>query len=425
MPAEGGTAGTAEAVPSDGGTAGAIAIDPQDPCSAEPCENGTCTAVGDTYDCSCDDGYTGETCETNIDDCAPNPCENGGRCDDLVAGYECVCGKTFTGVNCELPRFQLLGALAGDDTSRVWDMTPDGAVLIGTSRNASKDGVHAFRWSNGVMETLPRRPGEEDSFVAAITPDGATIVGVSESATDVVGYRIDAGEVTYLPALTNGVLASVYDVSADGRVVVGYSYDDHSTAVRWIGGTPESLDVPEYLDAVASQARATNADGTIIFGIRVQGPPFVWSGGEVTNLPVPTASPNCYISGASEKGDVAIGYCSGENAHSVVRWTGSTLEDLGAPPERLLDQPWFQFDGVSRNATAAAGFAESTAGREPMLWDSIHGMRWLRIVLEDAGIDTSEWDDMDAAAISDDGRIVAGAVLGGDQKWQAFVARLP
>ena len=52
-------------------------------------------------------------------------------------------------------------------------------------------------------------------------------------------------------------------------------------------------------------------------------------------------------------------------------------------------------------------------------------MRWLRIVLQDAGIDTSEWDDMDAAAISDDGRIVAGAVFGSDQKAQAFVARLP
>jgi hypothetical protein len=122
---------------------------------------------------------------------------------------------------------------------------------------------------------------------------------------------------------------------------------------------------------------------------------------------------------------VAIGYCSGENAYSAVKWTGSTLEELGAPPEQLLDQPRFQFDGVSRNATAAAGFAESTTGRQPVIWDSVHGMRWLRLVLQDAGIDTSEWDDMDAAAISDDGRIVAGAVFSSDQKSQAFVARLP
>jgi len=77
-PPEGGTAGTAPGVPSDGGTAGAIVTDPEDPCSAEPCENGSCTAVGDTYECTCDDGYEGDLCETNVDDCAPNPCENGG-----------------------------------------------------------------------------------------------------------------------------------------------------------------------------------------------------------------------------------------------------------------------------------------------------------------------------------------------------------
>jgi probable HAF family extracellular repeat protein len=304
-------------------------------------------------------------------------------------------------------------------------MTPDGTVLIGTSRNSSQDDTHAFRWTNGVMEMLPRRPGEEDSFVAAITPDGATIVGASEGAMGAVGYRFDAGEITYLPPLAGGVLASVYDVSADGRVVVGYSYSDHASAVRWIDAIPESLDVPNYLDNVHSQARTANKDGTIIFGDRGQGPPFVWSEGETTDLPVPVESPTCYISGASEQGDVAIGYCSGENAASAVRWTGSTLEDLGAPPEQLLDQPWFQFDGVSRNATAAAGYAESTAGRQPMIWDSIHGMRWLRIVLQNAGIDTSEWEGMDAAAISDDGRIVAGAVFGSDQKAKAFVARLP
>ena len=47
----------------------------------------------------CSDGFTGMNCETNIDDCATNPCVNG-TCTDLVDGYNCTCQAGFTGTNC-------------------------------------------------------------------------------------------------------------------------------------------------------------------------------------------------------------------------------------------------------------------------------------------------------------------------------------
>ena len=30
--------------------------------------------------CACLPGYEGERCQTDVDDCFPNPCENGGSC---------------------------------------------------------------------------------------------------------------------------------------------------------------------------------------------------------------------------------------------------------------------------------------------------------------------------------------------------------
>ncbi len=45
---------------------------------------------------------SGAHCETDIDDCAPRPCENDGRCEDLVNGYSCSCGDVWMGKNCEL-----------------------------------------------------------------------------------------------------------------------------------------------------------------------------------------------------------------------------------------------------------------------------------------------------------------------------------
>ena len=38
---------------------------------------------------------------TDIDDCSPSPCENGGTCTDLVDDFSCDCAAGFTGFTCE------------------------------------------------------------------------------------------------------------------------------------------------------------------------------------------------------------------------------------------------------------------------------------------------------------------------------------
>ena len=36
-----------------------------------------------------------------IDDCDPNPCENGGICTDRINTFTCDCEEDFTGLRCE------------------------------------------------------------------------------------------------------------------------------------------------------------------------------------------------------------------------------------------------------------------------------------------------------------------------------------
>ena len=63
-----------------------------DDCDPNPCENGgNCTDEIDGYSCTCVQGYTSDDCSVNINDCDPNPCENGGNCTDGVDGYTCTC----------------------------------------------------------------------------------------------------------------------------------------------------------------------------------------------------------------------------------------------------------------------------------------------------------------------------------------------
>ncbi|GMU21970.1 MAG: hypothetical protein AMXMBFR13_20580 [Phycisphaerae bacterium] len=74
-----------------------------DDCNPNPCQNGgVCTDGVNSYSCSCPVGFTGVNCETNVDDCDPNPCQNGGTCTDGVDSYACTCPPGFTGTNCEI-----------------------------------------------------------------------------------------------------------------------------------------------------------------------------------------------------------------------------------------------------------------------------------------------------------------------------------
>ena len=38
---------------------------------------------------------------TDIDDCTPDPCQNGGTCTDGVNDYTCACVLGYTGNDCE------------------------------------------------------------------------------------------------------------------------------------------------------------------------------------------------------------------------------------------------------------------------------------------------------------------------------------
>jgi len=95
-------------------------------CSRAPCSNGgTCLQSASGFTCACRGDFTGETCQTRINDCQGVEC-NDGTCVDGVQSFTCQCQEGYTGQFCDLRTENSatvgVGAVAGAVSS--------GAVLL-------------------------------------------------------------------------------------------------------------------------------------------------------------------------------------------------------------------------------------------------------------------------------------------------------
>ncbi|KAL7885604.1 hypothetical protein AOLI_G00058990 [Acnodon oligacanthus] len=92
------------------------------PCHSNPCKNDAICEViasstrGDVfsgYVCRCQKGFEGIHCQNNVDDCAGQPCQNGGQCRDLDGDFTCKCPSPYVGKHCQLRCISLLGMEGG------------------------------------------------------------------------------------------------------------------------------------------------------------------------------------------------------------------------------------------------------------------------------------------------------------------------
>ncbi|XP_070554221.1 sushi, von Willebrand factor type A, EGF and pentraxin domain-containing protein 1-like [Ptychodera flava] len=71
-------------------------------CAGDPCRNGgVCKDLVDDYECICSDGYEGKQCQNFEGVCPLALCQNGGSCHRGSGTPSCVCRSGFSGPYCE------------------------------------------------------------------------------------------------------------------------------------------------------------------------------------------------------------------------------------------------------------------------------------------------------------------------------------
>jgi EGF-like domain len=76
-------------------------------CASNPCENNGFCQDGDAdFVCTCRDGWKGKACSLRNSHCDQNTCLNGGTCQDLGDTFRCLCPLGFEGSVCHLGKCQ-------------------------------------------------------------------------------------------------------------------------------------------------------------------------------------------------------------------------------------------------------------------------------------------------------------------------------
>ncbi|XP_061750624.1 EGF-like repeat and discoidin I-like domain-containing protein 3 isoform X1 [Nerophis ophidion] len=177
------------------------------PCKPNPCKNdGVCSATGHSrrgdvfseYVCKCQPGFEGVHCQNGVDgadlssrkdvnDCARQPCQNGGTCRDLEGDFKCQCPSPFVGKNCQLRCISLLGMEGGGVAESQISASSVRYTFLGLQRWGSE----LARLNNkGLVNAWSPAPHDRNPWlqvnmqskmrVTGIVTQGASRVGTSE-----------------------------------------------------------------------------------------------------------------------------------------------------------------------------------------------------------------------------------------------------
>lgn len=272
----------------------------------------------------------------------------------------------------------------------------------------------ASGWAQPIAGTTPNADGE---LVAALHYSNSELIGGPE----VIGpYPGGQG--------MDGTLSVAYDVSETG-VAVGLAYDasGHPIAFRWTA--EDGIDrLTVNRPHTYSRANAISADGSVIVGWNDQNNGYrsavIWIDGQPHDLTAADGSPIGEAQAVNRDGSVVVGGgYPGPSGGEAWRWTAET----GVQPIGLIPvSGWFDNANafaVSDDGRVVAGASGFGFNREAFVWTPDGGMRLLSQYAAEHGFSPPAGTLFFTALVSPDGRSFGGNAAIDDLN-QAFVLDL-
>lgn len=303
----------------------------------------------------------------------------------------------------------LIGLGPAPTTTR-WQPTAisaDGSTVVGYGFTSSNRG-RAIRWtaSDGAQPLSLPSNFWTDSYAHGVNADGTFVVGYGrEASTDAALAWATPGGPTQFTDIPAGWTIGI-DVSADGGVIAGHGLTSDGYRVFRRTG-PNNVEILERLPGtVNASASKVSLDGSTIVG--VSGTRAVrWTGSTLTDLGTLPGESGSNARGVNGNGSVVVGDSGSTSFNSrAFRWTASDgMTNLGTLPG--LENAIALSTDAAGSAVVGNAFGSSPNGRA-FLWTAESGMVDLNTLLPELGANLSGWTLTHAYAISADGRVITG-----------------
>lgn len=315
--------------------------------------------------------------------------------------------------------FTGIGIPEGNSQSRAYAISGDGTTVVGHAGSGSS--AEAFYWTvTGGLVVLDTANGGIQ-FARGVSSDGSVIVG-PDNGFDSFRWTADGGmqDIGAVNGLGGRVFAN--GVSADGSTIVGQNLFDFASGIRWDPfrwtTTSSATSLGFFPDIASNQrfatATAVSADGSIVVGdsLSVDGRrAFRWT--ESTGLVSLGALPrndgnlSSTANAVSGNGEVIVGNSLADQGREAFLWTeAGGMIGLGE-----LAGGDYSSDATGVSADGSIVVGQSIDGQNfntPFLWDASNGMRSLKTLLEEEGLDLAGWELRATTGVSHDGTVITG-----------------
>ena len=286
------------------------------------------------------------------------------------------------------------------------DMTPDGAVVIGNDFH----GALSWRWQ---IDPSPVSIG--GGLAEAVSDDGTVIAGNIDhpvSGNEVAArWTAETGWVSLDGFDTCGSLSSAYDISGDGKQIVGLAWIGcNARAFRWTEAT--GMELLDELGFGDNRCSTISSDGSVLAGFADAGllinrSPAVWAAdktGAIWNPPVLGE-----VNGLNNDGSVQLGTAGATTPSKAYYKSAATgVVYLGS-----LQPGWGSYAyAISEGGGTIVGFDIQGLARKAWIRQApSHSLVALQGHLTSLGIPGVPHLDV-ANACSDSGRTIVGGFAG-------------